>query len=146
MRRRRAVAGVLAIMFLAAAPPAAQPGEDRINLRFDRVLAELELSEEQRARVLALRQQFEADMRALAEALRRKAVELRERVEETPGEPRAIEDLVQEIGRVQTEMLRARVRAIRDLRDVLPPKQQHRLKALEEILRGARGPAPGPGK
>ncbi len=144
MKGRRAVAGALAIALLAAAPPAAQPGEDRITLRFDRVLAELELSEEQRARVLALRQQFEADLRALSEALRRKAAELRERVQETPGEPRAIEDLVQEIGRVQTEMLRARVRAIRDLRDVLPPKQQSRLKALEENLRGARGPAPAP--
>jgi Spy/CpxP family protein refolding chaperone len=137
---------MLAMVLLAVAPPGAHPGEDRITLRFDRVLAELELSEEQRARVLALRQQFEADMRALAEALRRKAVELRERVEERPGEAQAIEDLVQEIGRVQTEMLRARVRAIRDLRDVLPPKQQTRLKTLEETLRGARAPAPAPGK
>ena len=134
---------LLAVALLAAAPPAAHPGEDRITLRFDRVLAELDLSEEQRARVLALRQQFETEMRALTEALQRKAAELRGRVEETPGEPRAIEELIQEIGRVQTEMLRARVRAIRHLREVLPVKQQSQLKTLEEDLRRTRGPAPG---
>jgi len=146
MRRRPGVLGLLAVALLAAAPPAARAGEDRITLRFDRVLAELDLSEDQRARVLALRQQFEAEMRALAEALHRRAAELRGRVEETPGEPRAIEELVQEIGRLQTEVLRARVRAIRDLREVLPIKQQGRLKTIEENLRGVRGPVPAPGK
>lgn len=143
MMVRAGASCLLAVALLAAAPRAAHPGEDRITLRFDRVLAELELSEEQRARVLALRQQFETEMRALAEALHRKAAELRGRVEETPGEPRAIEELVQEIGRVQTDMLRARVRAIRNLRDVLPVKQQSQLKTLEENLRGTRAPAPG---
>ena len=146
MMVRAGASCLLAVALLAAAPPAAHPGEDRITLRFDRVLAELDLSEEQRARVLALRQQFETEMRALTETLHRKAPELRGRVEETPGEPRAIEELVQEIGRVQTEMLRARVRAIRNLRDVLPVKQQSQLKTLEDNLRGTRGPAPAPGR
>ena len=146
MRRRRSLLGLLAVALLAAVAPAARAGEDRITLRFDRVLAELDLSEDQRARVLALRQQFEIEMRALTETLQRKAAELRGRVEETPGEPRAIEELVQEIGRLQTEVLRARVRAIRDLREVLPIKQQGRLKTIEENLRGVRGPAPAPGR
>lgn len=138
---RYAAAFLLAIAGLAAAPPGAHAGGDRIALRFDRVLAELDLSEEQRARVLALRQQFEAEMGALVEALQRRAAELRGRLEETPGEPRAIEDLVQEIGRMQTEVLRARVRAIRDLRAVLSLKQKARLRELEESLRRVGGPA-----
>jgi len=140
---RRAAAVLLAAAGFALAPPIAHAGGDRVALRFDRVLAELELSEEQRARVLVLRTRFEADMGGLAEALSRKAADLRARIEETPGEPRTIDDLVQEIGRVQTEMLRARVRAIRDLRDVLNAQQQARLKALEEKLRAVRGSAPG---
>lgn len=143
-RLRRAV-----VLFVAAAgltalvTPAARAGGDRVAMRFERVLAELDLSEEQRGRVQSLRSRFEADMSALAEALARKAADLRARIEETPGEQRTIEDLVQEIGRVQTEILRARVRAIRDLRDVLNPQQQARLRALEEKLRSVRGPAPG---
>jgi len=138
---RHAAAFFLAIAGLAAIAPAAHAGGDKIALRFDRVLAELELSEEQRARVLALRQQFETEMRVLTEALRRRAVDLRGRIEETPGEPRAIEDLVQEIGRMQTEILRARVRAIRDLRDALNAKQQVKLKELEESRRRVGAPA-----
>ena len=138
---RRAAAMLLALAGLAAVPAAGHAGGDKIALRFDRVLAELDLSEEQRTRVLELRQQFEAETRALAEALRRRAAELRGRIDETPAERRAIEDLVQEIGRMQTEILRARVRAIRDLRDVLSAKQQARLKELEESLRRASGPA-----
>ncbi len=138
---RHAAAALLALAGLAAAPAAGHAGGDKIALRFDHVLAELDLSEEQRARVLGLRQQFESDMRALTEGLRRRAAELRGRLEETPGEPRAIEELVQEIGRMQTEILRARVRAVRDLRDALNAKQQARLKELEETLRRASGPA-----
>ncbi len=137
---RPAAAVLLAIAGLAVAPAAGHAGGDKIAHRFDRVLAELDLSEEQRARVLEFRQQFEADTRALTEGLRRRAAELRGRLEETPGEPRAIEELVQDIGRMQTEVLRVRVRAIRDLRDVLSPRQQARLKDLEESLRRASGP------
>ncbi len=137
---RLVAATLLALAGLAAAPPAAQAGGDKIALRFDRVLAQLDLSEDQRARVLGLRQQFEADMRALTETLQRRAGELRGRIEEAPGEPRAIEELVQDIGRMQTEILRARVRAIRDLRDVLSARQQDRLKELEGSLRRAGGP------
>ncbi len=138
---RHAAALLLAAVGFAVLPPAAHAGGDRVALRFERVLAELELSEDQRARILALRSRFEADMGALAEALSRKAADLRARIEEAPGEPRTLEDLVQEIGRVQTEMLRARVRAIRDLRDVLNAQQQARLKAMEEKLRSVRAPA-----
>ena len=138
--RRHAAALLLAIAGLAAASPPARAGGDRLGLRFDRVLAELDLSDDQRARVVGLRQQFEAEMHALAEALQRRAAELRGRIEETPGEPRAIEDLVQEIGRMQTEILRVRVRAIRDLREALSAKQRARLKELEESLRRAGGP------
>ncbi len=138
---RYAAAVLLALAGLAAAPAAGHAGGDKIALRFDRVLAELDLSEDQRGRVLEFRQQFEADTRALTEGLRRRAAELRGRLEETPGEPRAIEEMVQDIGRMQTEILRVRVRAIRDLRDVLSPKQQARLKELEESLRRASAPA-----
>ncbi len=138
---RHAAAVLLALAGLAAAPAAGHAGGDKIALRFDRVLAELDLSEEQRARVLDFRQQFESETRALAEALRRRAAELRGRLEEAPGEPRAIEDLVQDIGRMQTEILRVRVRAIRDLREVLSAKQQARLKELEESLRRVGAPA-----
>jgi Spy/CpxP family protein refolding chaperone len=139
--RRYAAAALLAVVGLAAAPGAAPAGGDKIVLRFERVLDQLDLSEEQRARVLVLRQQFEAEIRALTEALQRRAADLRGRIDETPGEPRTIEDLVQEIGRTQTEILRVRVRAIRDLREVLSPKQQARLKEMEESLRRAGGPA-----
>ncbi|HEY7675729.1 MAG TPA: periplasmic heavy metal sensor [Candidatus Methylomirabilis sp.] len=138
---RCAAAALLAVAGLAAAPAAAPAGGDKVVLRFERVLAELDLSEEQRARVLGLRQQFEAEIRALTEALRRRAADLRGRIDETPGEPRTIEDLVQEIGRTQTEILRVRVRAIRDLREVLNPRQQARLRDLEESLRRVGGPA-----
>ena len=138
---RHAAVVLLALAGLATAPAAGHAGGDKIALRFDRVLAELDLADEQRARVLELRQQFEAETRALTEALRRRAAELRGRLEETPGEPRAIEEVVQDIGRMQTEILRVRVRAIRDLRDVLSAKQQARLKELEESLRRASGPA-----
>ena len=137
---RQAAVMLLALAGLAGAPAAGHAGGDKIALRFDRVLAELDLSEEQRARVLGLRQQFEADMRALTEGLGRRAADLRGRLEETPGEPRAIEELVQDIGRMQTEILRARVRAVRDLRDALSVKQQARLKELEESLRRTSGP------
>jgi Spy/CpxP family protein refolding chaperone len=138
---RYAAAALLALAGLAAAPAAAPAGGDKIVLRFERVLAQLDLSEDQRARVQGLRQQFEAEIRALTETLQRRAADLRGRIDETPGEPRTIEDLVQEIGRTQTEILRVRVRAIRDLREVLSPKQQARLKEMEENLRRAGGPA-----
>lgn len=141
--RRHALAVLLAAAGLAAMPAAGHAGGDRVALRFERVLAELELSEEQLPRVLALRSRFEADMGALVESLTRKLADLRARIEETPGEPRTIEELIQEIGRVQTEILRSRVRAIRDLRDVLNAQQQARLKVLEEKLRSMRPPAPG---
>jgi Spy/CpxP family protein refolding chaperone len=140
--RHWALAFLVAAGGLAAAPPAAHPGGDRVVMRFDRVLAELELSEDQRQRVVALRDRFEAEMGALAKALHHRAEDLRGRLEETPGEPRTIDDLVQEIGRLQTEILRVRVRAIRDLREALSARQQLRLKELEESLRRARGPAP----
>ncbi len=134
---RYAAAAFLAVAGLAAAPAAAPAGGDKIVFRFERVLAELDLTEEQRARVLGLRQHFEADMRALTEALQRRAADLRGRIDERPGEPRTIEELVQEIGRTQTEILRVRVRAIRDLREVLSPRQQARLRELEESMRRA---------
>jgi len=138
---RRAAVLLMALAALVMASPEPGAGADRIAVRFDRVLAELELSEEQRERVLALRGQYATEMRALVEALSRKAADLRGRIEETPGEPRAIEELVQEIGRMQTEMLRARVRAIRELRELLHARQQAKLRELEESLRRGRGKA-----
>jgi Spy/CpxP family protein refolding chaperone len=145
MRIGRHLAAVcLAMAAAAALDPPARAGEERGLLRFDRVLTDLDLTEEQRARVLGLRNRFEGEMGPLVELLNRRAVELRGRIEEAQGEPRAIEELVQEIGRVQTEMLRVRVRAIRDLREVLNIQQQSRLRVLEEKYRPVRGPAPAP--
>lgn len=140
---RAAAILLLAILASVAIGPAASAGGDRVALRFHQVLAELELSEGQREVVLTLRRRLEADLHRLGGALRRKATELSRRLEATPGDERAIEELVQEVGRLRTEMLRLRVRAIRDLQALLTAEQQSRLGALEDRLRrGAGVPRP----
>lgn len=139
------VAAILLLAALASAAigPAASAGGDRVPLRFHQVLAELELSEEQREAVLTLRRRLEADLHRLGGALGRTATELSRRLQATPGDERTIEELVQEVGRLRTEMLRLRVRAIRDLRVLLTAEQQSRLGALEDRLRrGAGAPRP----
>ena len=143
MMIRSLAVGLLVTAGLAVAAPAARAGGDGVGLRFDRVLAELDLTEAQHQQVLALRGRFAEETGALTRALYRQAGELARRLEEPAGSPQAIEALVQEIGRMKTDLLRVRVRAIRELRDALSPEQQARLKVLfEESRRGAAPPAP----
>jgi Spy/CpxP family protein refolding chaperone len=139
--RSLAVGLLLSATWLAAAPAPAQAGGDGVGLRFDRVLAELDLTEDQHQRVLALRSRFAEETAALTRVLYRRAAELARRLEEPSGDPQAIEALVQEVGRLKTDLLRVRVRAIRELRDALSADQQARLKVLfEESRRGAAAP------
>lgn len=143
MTIRYLAVGLLLVAGLAAAPSAARAGGDGVGLRFDRVLAELDLTENQRQRVLALRSRFAEDTAALTRALYGRTAELARRLEEPSGDPQTIEALVQEVGRLRTDLLRVRVRAIRGLRDALSPEQQARLKVLfEESRRGAAVPPP----
>lgn len=139
--RALAVGLLVAATGLAGASSGARAGGEAVSLRFDRVLAELDLTEDQHQRVLALRSRFVEETAGLTRVLYRRAAELARRLEEPSGDTQAIEALVQEVGRLKTDLLRVRVRAIRELRDALSADQQARLKVLfEESRRGAAAP------
>ncbi|MBF0619189.1 MAG: Spy/CpxP family protein refolding chaperone [Candidatus Omnitrophica bacterium] len=109
----------------AAAPTAVQPAAAKDEI-------DLGLTPEQREKVKALKDSFQAELQAIANASRVKRNELKMALDQDKLDRKAIDKLVAEIGDLDARRLTAQVDQVFKMREVLTPEQFRKIQEYKE--------------
>lgn len=143
MRARRIVCAAALLVISWAVPALAQPappgpppqGGPGGGPRMEHALERVELPDEVRARVDRLLDTSHANHRELSRGLRRAHDRMRELLEEAEPSEDAILGQADEIGRIQTQLEKDRLRTLLRIRAELTPEQR---EAMTQALRAER--------
>lgn len=105
----------------------------RLGVR--RLLAQLNLTDDQKTRIRTIFANHRDAFRALHEQLREKRVALREAARTEPFDEALVRSRAQEVANVQVEMMVARTRLVNEVTSVLTPEQKAKLDELREQRR-----------
>jgi Spy/CpxP family protein refolding chaperone len=134
MRKLSALALILGIL-LAQSQLDAQESKDPVPETWEGIKEKLQLSDEQMLRVREIKERNTVDLANLKQKLDSHVAELKRMLEQEPADRQRIEQLVQEVGRLQTQRVRVQTHTIYEIRSILNPEQKRILKSFR---RGTR--------
>ena len=134
MRKLSALALILGIL-LAQSQLDAQESKDPVPETWEGIKEKLQLSDEQMLRVREIKERNAIDLANLKQQLDSHVAELKRMLEQEPADRQRIEQLVQEVGRLQTQRVRVQTHTIYEIRSILNPEQKRILKSFR---RGTR--------
>lgn len=122
---------------------ALQPANPRLNaIVLDRFLPRLDLSEEQRTQIMAIRLQHIRKLRTLIDMERVHSRAYDEALFDLSLDTKEIEKRTGQLAEIRTDMLNAQAKLFLDLRRLLTPEQFTKLRQLMEEERALKRNAP----
>ncbi len=142
---------LMAALVWSAAPAEAGPdGQGRKGPGPNAILARLDLTAEQKARVKEIRETGQAETRSLAKAMTRLRHELQGEMLADEPDPANVRELAQQIGDIRTKQEIRRLETRLAVRQELTPEQREQLLLMEQRRarperqgQGPRGPGRG---
>jgi hypothetical protein len=142
MMRRLSTLALILGMLVVQSRLYAQENRDPATETWEAIKEKLQLSHEQMLRVREIKQRNAVDLATLKQKLDSHVSELKSMLEQEPADRQRIEQVVQEIGRLQTQRVRVQTHTIYEIRSILNPEQKRILKTFRHGTRegGSLGP------